>query len=310
MLKLEYLSTLPVNFPEVVDEIANALAALYGPMTGVWYKEIAPRAMQENIRQPHVKVLGIMDRTTLAAFLVSIHRREVEHISFVHVLERYAGHGLEQRLVRHHINQCRKQNNMKGILAEYVALCALDLDKTYQKLQFEHVARALMHAKTEALSNRVKEDIQSYPAPEEEFSDIAAIIVDAYKNHPGQRLHVEVQNNLNALDYTRQVAAGDFGSIENGFLRLMRRDGIPIATILGCGTVPDYGFILQVAVREAWQGQGLGAQLIHTLATEFQKAGFSNMALGVTLSNPAIHLYQRIGFEILRNVDAYVWWRP
>ena len=309
MLKLEYLTALPDNFVEVVDEIAGALAGLYGPLTGIWYKEIAPLAMQENIRQSHVKVLGIMDRTTLAAFLVSVHRRGVEQISFIHVLERYTGHGLEKRLVRHHVTQTRKQETLIGILAEYVALCALDLDDVYQKLGFEHIERALMHAKTEELSRDARADIQSYPAPQVEFPDIAAIIVDAYKNHPGQRLHVEVQNIVNSLDYTKQVAAGDFGSVENGYIRLMRRDGMPIAAILGCGTVPKYGFILQVAVRQAWQGEGLGAQLIHSLATEYKKNGLTNIALGVTLTNPAIHLYQRLGFEMLRNVDAYVWWR-
>ena len=309
MLKIEYLATLPANFPEIVDEIATAFATLYGPLTEIWYRDIAARAMQENIRQPHVNVLGVWDRTTLAAFLVSVQRRGIEQISFMHVLERYTGHGLEQRLIQRFVNLSRKQESLKGILSEFVAVSPLELDEIYHKLGFEHIQRAIMQAQTAHLIQDQKETIQSYPAPEDEFPDVATIIVDAYRNHPGQRLHLEVQNTENALEYIKQVASGDFGTVRNGFLRLIRRDGIPMATILGCEALPDYGFIMQVAVRQAWQGQKLGTQLIQALATEFHKAGIKKTALGVTLSNPAFNLYQQLGFTIQREVDAYVWWR-
>lgn len=45
----------------------------------------------------------------------------------------------------------------------------------------------------------------------------------------------------------------------------------------------------------------------------FQDLGLrrlERLALGVTLANPARRLYERLGFETWRCVNAFAWWRP
>jgi ribosomal-protein-alanine N-acetyltransferase len=80
--------------------------------------------------------------------------------------------------------------------------------------------------------------------------------------------------------------------------------------VLGCEIAPDYGFILQVAVRRERQGMGIGGRLIRGLAAQFRAHGMTHIALGVTLENPAVRLYRRLGFDVVKPVNAYVWWRP
>jgi ribosomal protein S18 acetylase RimI-like enzyme len=77
--------------------------------------------------------------------------------------------------------------------------------------------------------------------------------------------------------------------------------------VLGAIIAPGTGFVLQVAVRREKQGHGLGTDLLRGLAAAFRDAGLRDVALGVTRGNPAEGLYARLGFEVLREVNAYVW---
>lgn len=67
-----------------------------------------------------------------------------------------------------------------------------------------------------------------------------------------------------------------------------------------CGalTVLDEADILTVAVKTARQGEGIGKQLVETLAEKMVPAGVTTLHLEVRESNHrAIRLYERLGFE-------------
>jgi GNAT superfamily N-acetyltransferase len=68
---------------------------------------------------------------------------------------------------------------------------------------------------------------------------------------------------------------------------------------------PGYGYIddltpeLSISVMPEWRGCGIGTQLI--LATlEQARSQFPAVSLSVTPGNPAVRLYERLGFEIVR----------
>ena len=63
--------------------------------------------------------------------------------------------------------------------------------------------------------------------------------------------------------------------------------------------------LIQIQVRPGSQGQGLGRQLIQSVIDEGRKAGAS-LRLGVLKANPALRLYQRLGFTVVReSIYAY-----
>ena len=66
---------------------------------------------------------------------------------------------------------------------------------------------------------------------------------------------------------------------------------------------PGYGFVdeetpeLTIAVVPSRRGKGFGRQLLEALLEQARKDGFRALSLSVEPDNPALHLYERYGFE-------------
>ena len=69
---------------------------------------------------------------------------------------------------------------------------------------------------------------------------------------------------------------------------------------------PGFGFVdestpeLGMAVFDPHRGQGFGTKLMHTLIGSLRDAGYANVSLSVDKRNPALRLYERFGFEVVR----------
>jgi GNAT superfamily N-acetyltransferase len=67
----------------------------------------------------------------------------------------------------------------------------------------------------------------------------------------------------------------------------------------GHGYVDEYTPELAVAVRDDFRGQGLGTQLMIELAGAARDAGFAHLSLSVDTDNPARHLSERLGYDVV-----------
>jgi mycothiol synthase len=66
------------------------------------------------------------------------------------------------------------------------------------------------------------------------------------------------------------------------------------------------GWIVQMGVRSAWRGRGLGSALLKEVMRRFQDEGLRWAALDVNIDNErALRLYQRLGFERVRTRTVY-----
>ena len=67
-----------------------------------------------------------------------------------------------------------------------------------------------------------------------------------------------------------------------------------------------YGFVdestpeLGMAVFEPYRGRGFGTKLMQRLIDSLIAGGFGKVSLSVDRRNPALRLYQRFGFEVVR----------
>jgi ribosomal protein S18 acetylase RimI-like enzyme len=73
---------------------------------------------------------------------------------------------------------------------------------------------------------------------------------------------------------------------------------------------PGYGFLdeetpeLTIAVVPSKRGRGFGEQLLSALLEQAQADGHHAMSLSVEKDNPAVKLYQRFGFQPVREMDS------
>lgn len=70
-------------------------------------------------------------------------------------------------------------------------------------------------------------------------------------------------------------------------------------------TTDEYGHIdddtpsFSLSVLEPYRGRGIGGAMMCQLLDELQDAGYARVSLSVQKENPALHLYERLGFRII-----------
>src|SRR4051812_36960721 len=75
---------------------------------------------------------------------------------------------------------------------------------------------------------------------------------------------------------------------------------------------PGYGFLdeetpeLTIAVVPSKRGRGFGEELLTALLEQARTDGHEAMSLSVEKDNPALKLYERFGFNAVREVDSTV----
>lgn len=79
---------------------------------------------------------------------------------------------------------------------------------------------------------------------------------------------------------------------------------VPAGRMLLSGN-QDSVTLVDIALLPDYRGQGIGSSLIHTLI-ETAKANGQAVALQVLRTNPAQHLYQRLGFVITGQDEMYL----
>ncbi|MBI4557612.1 MAG: GNAT family N-acetyltransferase [Candidatus Hydrogenedentes bacterium] len=309
MLHLRRIKEVPPNYGEFVDEVAAGLAGLYGPPAAEEYRCEAVRLLQTALGNPLVDAVAFRDGSRVAALLLAVLRDSIGQISFLHVLRRYLGRSLEARLIEEAVATFQA-GGVEAIVSECVTFSSLNVDDTYQRLGFEKIERLLMSAPLNEPSLQSPSELESVVYTQRAWPALADVIAEAYREHPDRRLHFEVRNPEAALQLVRNCAAGIYGAAEPEFVRAVHRDGRPVAAILGCRAAPGVGFVLQLAVRPEFRRQGIGSLLLRESAEVFRRRGYDRIALGVTRNNPARRLYESLGFDPKKTVDAYVWWRP
>jgi GNAT superfamily N-acetyltransferase len=90
-------------------------------------------------------------------------------------------------------------------------------------------------------------------------------------------------------------------------VRIITLDGVPIGWLQ---SMPREGalFLAQLFVDAAHQRQGIGTEILNRIGDEAARAGQA-VTLGVVKTNPALRLYERLGFRITHEDDRKFYMR-
>ena len=79
------------------------------------------------------------------------------------------------------------------------------------------------------------------------------------------------------------------------------------------GELRGYGYIdgqtpeLAIALFEEYRNNGLGTQLTKQMVELLQTKGYSQVSLSIAKGNPAVRLYERLGFKVVdENEEDYI----
>jgi ribosomal protein S18 acetylase RimI-like enzyme len=99
---------------------------------------------------------------------------------------------------------------------------------------------------------------------------------------------------------TALIAIQDFQRVGAAWYRLFRGDNA------GYGFIDEETPELSIAVVPSRRGSGLGSELLEALLARARADGYRAVSLSVEKGNPAIGLYERYGFEQIRDEDGGV----
>jgi len=130
----------------------------------------------------------------------------------------------------------------------------------------------------------------------EQISQIAEVLEDAYKGTIDERI-LGVQNEESIRGLINEFLKSDDSILLKCSLIVMHREQ-PVAVIL-IDKYNEIPTILEIAVKKAYQGKGLGKSLLKLAINKISKDE-NELILFVTRKNaPAEHLYRSLGFKQL-----------
>ncbi|MDZ8187251.1 MAG: GNAT family N-acetyltransferase [Nostoc sp. ChiSLP02] len=124
--------------------------------------------------------------------------------------------------------------------------------------------------------------------------------------HLGKEGNLKVQDAMNHPDLAKYVK--NWGcKDDSGFVAILESTNQPVGAAwlrLLTGENKGYGYIsdripeLAIAILPEYRNQGIGTQLLkHLLAAA--KTAYPSISLSIRATNPALALYQRLGFEVV-----------
>lgn len=145
----------------------------------------------------------------------------------------------------------------------------------------------------------------------EAYLPAAALIQQAYLGHTDSEINDQYRTLTGAQRFLHNIVhfpgCGIFDATNSWVLRA--EDSGEIEGIVLCSRVrADAAHVTQLCVRGALRGRGLGATLLRHCLHGMAEVGLRTVSLTVTESNrQARTLYERYGFRVLEQFEAWVW---
>ncbi len=146
-------------------------------------------------------------------------------------------------------------------------------------------------------------DIQLRPATDQDLAFLYRVYASSRADEMAlvpwddeqKAVFLKMQFQLQHKYYHEQFTRARFDLIE--------LDGKPVGRLY-VEERPDEIRIIDIALLEAFRSQGIGSQLLESILARGQELGLP-VRIHVEKNNPALHLYDRLGFHVIGDQGVY-----
>lgn len=154
-------------------------------------------------------------------------------------------------------------------------------------------------------------DIEFRRWAEQDFQPAASVITAAYRGHIDSEINDQYRSLNGSLRFLNNIVRFPGCGVFDGnasFVAVNRVTRAVVGVLLCSRVKDDVGHITQVCILPEQRGKRIGESLIAFCAQELRSRNFSALSLTVTEANTkAVGLYLRLGFDVKRRFDAFVW---
>ena len=225
---------------------------------------------------------------------------------------------LETELLIHVIETLQQSPGIHRIEAQLLPHPTGTLARPFLEAGFHRYVRLFMHVPVNGAKfasgkgeGRALEGLEIRPWQEEDFSNAAAVIMAAYRNHVDSEINDQYRSTAGSLRFLNNIVrfpgCGVFDP-EGSFVAVDRKTGLMVGLVLCSRVRSDTGHITQVCLAPDARRRGLGRALLAASYGSLQRRRFAALTLTVTEANAsAVELYRSLGFTVQHVFDAFVW---
>jgi ribosomal protein S18 acetylase RimI-like enzyme len=223
--------------------------------------------------------------------------------------------GTVERLLAIHVIETLQQSpGIHRIEAQLLPHESGTLSETFVQEGFRQYPRLFMslplaaELKTEVFPSS---SIEFRRWSDQDFQPTAGVITAAYRGHVDSEINDQYRSLSGSLRFLNNIVrfpgCGIFDA--NASFVAVNKVTRSVVGVLLCSRVrEDVGHITQVCVVPDLRGRRIGESLIALCTQELRNRNFTALSLTVTEANTkAVGLYLRLGFDVKRRFDAFVW---
>jgi ribosomal protein S18 acetylase RimI-like enzyme len=224
------------------------------------------------------------------------------------------GREVEARLLTHVIETLQQSPGVHRVEAQLLVHDAGILAQPFVDQGFRRQPRLFMAMPLSRPSRpapSVFPDFEIRPWLDSDYQSAAAVITAAYRGHVDAEINDQYRTLSGSLRFLNNIVrfpgCGIFDA-ESSFVVQDKTTRHMVGLILCSRVRHDVGHVTQVCILPEYRSRGVGEALIACTANALRKRKFSLLSLTVTEANVrAVQLYNRLGFDLRRVFDAFVW---
>jgi ribosomal protein S18 acetylase RimI-like enzyme len=222
-------------------------------------------------------------------------------------------HEIESRLLLHVIETLQQSPGIHRVEAQLLVHEAGVVARPFVEQGFQRHQRLFMGLELSHQLNPppIEPEIELRRWSEQDYQTAAAVITTAYRGHVDSEINDQYRTLSGSLRFLNNIVrfpgCGTFDA-EGSFVAVHKRTRSLVGLILCSRVRHDVGHVTQVCVLPEYRSHGLGESLMAATVGNLRQRNYSLLSLTVTEANTrAVTLYQRLGFDIRRVFDAFVW---